>query len=381
MEGPKLKEDFEPSLYFLNEKDLAQLQQELRREWERPLKKDVVKALLDQFEMGDIDRRYEVMEILRDMLPRILIDGDFEHAAYLLGELNAIDGRKVDPDVTEQVEEIIAELSQPTVVEQLVRTLDDGSIEPESDELAMLLTSLKPDAIAILLQELPSVNRQEARDLIGETLDRLASMKPDMIRALIRSGDARVATESARIAGRLQIAEAAEEIAGLLDREDEEIRIAAVEALAALRSSMAGRPLLRALQADESRDVRVAAARGLADLGYKPAADDLAGIVDEKELWSRDVTEQRAVFEAYARAAGEDAVKTLGRFLNGRRFLWFRYPSQTRACAARALGIVGDEEADRALAAAADVRDPVVRSAVQAAIRGPTDEREEGGRS
>jgi len=61
--------------------------------------------------------------------------------------------------------------------------------------------------------------------------------------------------------------------------------------------------------------------------------------------------------------------------LNGRRFFWVRYPSRMRACAARALGLVGGEEAGKALQIAERTRDPMVLSAVHAARRGPDAER------
>ncbi len=57
--------------------------------------------------------------------------------------------------------------------------------------------------------------------------------------------------------------------------------------------------------------------------------------------------------------------------LNGRRFLWFKYPSAMRACAARALGLVGGAEAEQELNTAEFDKDPMVLSAVHAARREP----------
>ena len=95
------------------------------------------------------------------------------------------------------------------------------------------------------------------------------------------------------------------------------------------------------------------------------------------ELKSRDVTEQLAFFEAYARAAGSKSVKLFSRMLNGRRFLWMKYPSPIRACAARALGLVGGQEAELELNVAEHSRDPMVLSAVHAARREPEPESEQ----
>jgi HEAT repeat protein len=162
---------------------------------------------------------------------------------------------------------------------------------------------------------------------------------------------------------------AAEAIAGLLQRPAPDVRLAAVEALVALRTSVAGAPLIKALD-DQSRDVRVAAAKGLAEMKYSPGAKHLESLLTSKELLKRDLTEQVSYFEAYALTAGPEGVGTLNRLLNGRRYLWVRYPSRTRACAARALGLIGGPEANEALSQAEREKDAMVLSAVHATRRG-----------
>jgi HEAT repeat protein len=220
------------------------------------------------------------------------------------------------------------------------------------------------------MQAIPSVGRKEAREHLLATLDRLAREHPPLIDRLVRSDDPRVAAQSAQIAGRLKMTDSAEAVARLLQRPERDVRLAAVRVLVELRTSMAGPPLLKALT-DDSRDVRVAAAKGLAELKYTPGVAQLEGHITSNELRQRDLTEQLAFFEAYAQAAGDEGVRLLTRLLNGRRFLWMRYPSQVRACAARALGLVGTQQADAALNEAERSKDPMVLSAVHAARREP----------
>lgn len=376
LQTPQLREDFEPSLYFLDEAEVAHLQQELQTEWDRQVKGDVMLALLDQFQTGNKDRLYEIMGILRQMLPRILAEGDFGQAADVVIELGRIADMKSDPVAGDQVDQIVGELSEPIVLEQLVKIMEDGLVEPGSEDLATLLNALKPSAIVVLMESIPLIVRPEARTQLLQTLDRLADMNPVAIRDLVQSKDPRVAAEAAKIAGRLKMVDAADAIASLLDRNEYEVREAAVEALVGLRTSRAGKPLLKALN-DSSREVRLAAARGLAELRYNPGAAELETHVKNKEVWGRDLTEQLAIFEAYAAAAGDDGVKLLNRMLTGRRYLWVKYPGPIRACAARGLGIAGGDDAVRALAAGQKDRDPMVRSAVHAAQRGPEEASDE----
>jgi HEAT repeat protein len=66
----------------------------------------------------------------------------------------------------------------------------------------------------------------------------------------------------------------------------------------------------------------------------------------------------------------EASVPYLARLLNGRGFLGRREAAELRACAALGLGKVGLPEAQQALEEAVREEDPVVRSAVNRALRG-----------
>ena len=87
-----------------------------------------------------------------------------------------------------------------------------------------------------------------------------------------------------------------------------------------------------------------------------------------KEL---DLTEKMAFFEAYGSIAGPPALKTLSEMLLPRGLLKLRQASDTRACAAIALGKIRTPEAREILSRAAEDKDLVVRNAVNRALREP----------
>ncbi len=363
LETPTLREDFEPALYFLGEQEVSQLREELKKEWDRPLKREVMAAFLDQFEVGDQDRRYEVANIIRQMLPQFLAVGEFSQVGWILDELRSIAEHNADPAVGVQVDDILGELSEPAAVQQLVRLLDDASVELEADTLHKMLGALRPEAVVVLLQSLPSLTREKTRRQLLATVERLVAEDPERITELLASKDSIVAGEAATIAGRLKLTETTGAIAILLKRSDAAVRVAAVDALGSMMSLLSGDALIQALD-DSVRDVRVGAARSLALLKYGPGADELERHIRDSSLWKGDLSEQRAFFEAFGQAAGIGAIRLLARILNGRRFLWIRYPGPTRACAARALGLIASDDAARALEAGASDSDMMVRTAV-----------------
>jgi HEAT repeat protein len=77
-----------------------------------------------------------------------------------------------------------------------------------------------------------------------------------------------------------------------------------------------------------------------------------------------------ALFEAFGGLCGDQGVAELDGILNARGFLGAKETPEMRACAARALGLVGSRTAMAALQKSADTKDVVVRSAVARAMRG-----------
>jgi HEAT repeat protein len=88
-----------------------------------------------------------------------------------------------------------------------------------------------------------------------------------------------------------------------------------------------------------------------------------------KQVKELDLTEKMAFFEAYGAIAGPPALKTLSEMLLPRGLLKLRQASETRACAAIALGKIRTPEAREILTRAAEDKDLVVRNAVNRALR------------
>jgi HEAT repeat protein len=146
------------------------------------------------------------------------------------------------------------------------------------------------------------------------------------------------------------------------------LRRAAVDALILIKSGAALEALQVALD-DGDRDVRIAAARGLATLRYQPSRHRLQSIIDGHRLRDADLTEKIAFFEAFGAVANAESVAMLDRMLNGKNLLRQKQPPELRACAAMALGRVGSPASRAALERAADEQHPMVRNAVLKATR------------
>ena len=88
-----------------------------------------------------------------------------------------------------------------------------------------------------------------------------------------------------------------------------------------------------------------------------------------KSVAGMDLTEKMAFFEAYGAIAGAAGLKPLSALLLPKGLLRMKESSETRACAAIAIGKIRTPEARELLQRAAEDKDLVVRNAVSRALR------------
>jgi HEAT repeats len=365
------QDDFNPTLYALDPRDMETLRAELRKELKRDVRADVLKALFDRLEESqNRERQSEILGILETLLPNFLSRDGLIAATNVLRELRRLE--QVDGIFDEQrraeSRKILEEISAPEAIEELIQALYDGTIRASSTQLGGFLQLLLGGALAPLLRESETVEHRELQAVLRKAVQGIADGNRESLVKLLEEDDPLLASAAARLAGEMQIAEAGPGLARLLAHTEPSVRLAAVDAAVALKASTIAGVLEKTLD-DPERDVRIAAARALGELRYPPAAQTLSGIIRGKRIRTADVTEKVAVFEAYGMAADGDAVGLLDTLLNKKGLLGKRESTEIRAAAALGLGRITTPEARAALESATQDEDPVVRSNVNRALR------------
>ncbi|HEX6560216.1 MAG TPA: HEAT repeat domain-containing protein [Longimicrobiales bacterium] len=363
------REDFSETLYFLEHTELEYLQREVEREVQRDTKADVLNALFDRIEDPIPKRQTEILRIVRQLLPAYLSGGDLHSASTILIELNAVLNTNglLGESQKRDAEEIFAELSDPAVLGQLLKSLEDGAIDPSGEELRIFLKYLRPSALAPVIRAGETTRRPELQRRLRTAVEGLGREHPEILGALIKHEDEIVVVGSARLTGRIGMAAAVPLLASLLTHAQPAVRRAAVEALVQIRSGPALDALQNALE-DSEREVRIVAARGLGSLRYQPARSRLESLLTGRIVRDADLTEKMAFFEAFGSVANADSVALLDRILNGKKLFGKESP-ELRACAAMALGKVASPASRAALERAAEDKEPMVRNAVIKALR------------
>ena len=366
-------QDFDATLYFLDEKELDYLRREIEREYSEDLRQNVLAILFDIYETQRSPAvRQEVTELLESMMVALLAAGQLRPVAYLLWESQVVAARATE--ITEEQRDRLGKLpdrlSAPEPLGQLLQALDETADAPAPDALAALFEQLRPNALETVFAWLGKSRTEQVRELIAQAADRLTAAHPGELIRLIALKQRDVSAEAVKRAGFVKSQLAVPALARLLVESDEvALRQAAVQALTQIDSAGAMQALERSIE-DSDRDVRVAAVRALGAKAYRGVLPRIENRVKGKAIRTADLTERMAFFEAYGSMCGDGGVSYLDDLLNAKGMFGMREEPDIRACAAIALGRIGSRKAMDALQKASGEKDIVVRNAITRAQRG-----------
>ena len=367
-------EDFDSTLYFLEESEIEYLREEVRKEYAYDMRRNVIAMLLDTYEVQtDPGVREEIAALLDTLMLHILSSGEFKTAALLLRETAQSADRApgIAPDQKEKLMRIRDRISDPEVLTQILQSLDEASQLPDQEDLNELFDQLRVSALATVFSWLTKAQTPRLRVLLENAAAKLAMANTAELVKLIASSDREVAKEAVRRAGAVRATAAVSALAKLTTDADVQMRLVAVQALGEIASPGALQFLERTIE-DASRDVRIATFRAIAARAHRPALAKVEAAVKGKMARDANLTEKMALFEAFGTLCGESGISLLDGILNSRGLFGKKEDPEVRACAAMALGRIGSEAAVTTLRRASNEKEILVRNAVNRALRGGT---------
>jgi hypothetical protein len=365
-------DDFDSTLYFLDDREVEYLQQEVKREFSTDLRPAVIASLLDTFEtQKDPTVREEICGLLDYFLLILLSTAQYRNAAYLLREASVTANRA--PDVLEPQKQRLTQLgelmSDPKPLGQLLQALEDSPLRAPQMELDEMFGILQPRALETILGWIRRSNNPQLKMLLEVAATRLAASHSAELIRLIGSDDEAVVTEAIRRAAALKSPAAVPALGKMLTVGEADMRVAAVTALTEIGSPGAMQMLERALT-DDDREVRIVAVRALGSRNARAALPRIEAAIKGKDLRDSNLTEKMAFFEAFGLLSGDAGITLLDGILHAKGFMGKRDDSEFRACAAMALGKINSPKAMDCLNRATGEKDVIVRNAVSRAIRG-----------
>ncbi len=364
-------DDFDSTLYFLDDDEINYLKSEVEREYNQDLRRIVLSALFDVLELQHNQTGYEqIVNILEDFIPYLLGAGDFQSVAYILRESRVVIERseRLGPEHRKQLTTFPPKLSDPAALDQLLQTLDEAHVHPTEEDLGELFQEFTPAAMDTVLAWLPRLTNERAKALIARATDDLAVSHPEAVGKALGSDDRAVLLGALGLVTRLKLTTRGPELGKLTSHEDTDVRQALVDALATVGTPSAYMQLEQMLD-DGDRDVRMGAVKILGAKRHGSALPRIEAAITGKALRTADLTEKRAFYEAFGLLAGEDGVQQLGAILLGKGLLKRKVDPETRACSAMALGKTGSPKARTVLEKLKKEKEAIVRNAVDKALR------------
>ena len=364
-------DDFDSTLYWLEEAEVRYITDAVDREYKQDLRLNTLSILLDllELELG-AGVRLEVLGILESLIVHLLNTSEFKPAALILRELRAVLARTrdLDPEEKTRLEGLTGRLSEPAVLNQLLQALDESSTPPPEADVVELFRELRPAALSMLLTWLPRLSNQRFKALLEQSADQLASQNSRDMLALLREASPDTLLSAIELCRRIKLQPAVPGLSESLGHIDPAIRLAAVQALCTIATPGALQHVEKAVE-DTDREVRLSAVRELGARGYKGLLRRIEPLLSSKSSKEMDVTERVAVFEAYAVVAGESGLPTLQGLLSAGGLFKGKTPPETRAAAARAIGKIKSQAARDLLESFQGDKDLQVRTSVSRALR------------
>jgi hypothetical protein len=373
--GPRLggvdPEEFDSTLYFLEEQETRLLKLQVDQEYTRDGRKAAFDSLLDIFELQPSAAvRQEVLEIFDGLFPNLLNRGEFRVVAGLLREFRTIAQRVtvLDEPLRERLLSFQARLSEPGILSQLLQSLEEAEALPADEDIGQVLGELHAEGLETMLVFLPSLKRPAVRQILEASIDRLATSQLPAVLELLGKPESAALSGAVALAGRLRLQPTVPALEKLVSHGDPGVRRAAVVALGQIGSPGALTALERGVD-DPDRAVRLAAVSVVAERGYRGAIRRLEAVIQGRASFEVERAERRQFFEAYATVGGPEVLPTLADILEPRGLFRRKESSEVRTCAAYAVARIRTAEARALLQRVQLDKDLPVKNAAARALR------------
>jgi len=351
-----LLKEADPTLYYLDDEDMAILQRELESEKDRSLLEECLTCLREILANPDNDDPTPVLSAVNDVQSEYFTEGSYGEVAslYAIFDPDAMGGR-LDEGARAALMEMRERTLDPAPLQQLAARLDAGVVEDA--EAALYYATFGRGRIALLLAHCGDLKRLCQRQPIAEAFLTLAREDTPGMRAAIVDPDPLVACPAAYLAGIAAHPLLLEPLSRALSSPDPQVRREALNAVKLIGGPRSLEIVARAVE-DEDPTIRLYALRHLIAHRYAPALSRVAGLLDRGG--SRSLTEERLLYEAYGALGGDSVVEELGRRLQRKGMFRKADPEET-ACVLVALGATGSARARELVGEAASAKHPLIQ--------------------
>ncbi len=355
-QASELLRDADPTLYFLDDEDMAILQRELETEKERSLHQEALTCMRELLLQPDLGDPSAVLSAVADIQDAYLQEGSYREivALHAIFEPEVV-GERLDPGARAALDGLRDRALEPGTLDQLVARLEGDVVH--DDVVAEYYRAFGRGRLALLLAHCGDVKRLCQRQPVAEALVTMAREESAEMRAAIVDPDPLVACPAAYLAGLAAQPQFLEPLARALGSADGPVRREALTAIKQIGGPRALEVVAGAVE-DEDPTIRLYALRHLIAHRYAPALPRVAALLERNVGIS--LTERRLLHEAYGALGGDGVVDELARKLQ-RKGLFRKSDPEETACIMVALGATGSPYARDLVEEMAETKHPLIQ--------------------
>lgn len=332
----------------LTEEDYKYIAKEIVKDESIPKVDKVITIVFELLQqIADKSQLQDVVSFIEDVILYCVKEGDFRRASLTLNRLRSFfNAKEANDERVRLAKKIFTTINNETFISTLGNVFDSTTVKIDEDELVAYSKHLDKTSIPHLLQLVGTLKTIKGRRYIINILSVIGRGNIELIAKGLRDKQWFVVRNTVIVLGKIGDERAAEYLGKTLSHSEQRVRKEAIKAL----GEIGGRRILPHLKFsldDKDQSVRLSAVKALGNMKQEDAKLIIQHELKKKEFSSKDFEERKQFYEALANWDDQDVRDFLLAILKKTPFWnWKRKRhDEARACAAHALGIIGETDA------------------------------------
>ena len=310
----------------------------------------------------------EVAGFIENIINYCIKNGDFQKVCFILDSIKSFaeDG-SLEMRNIEILKGAYNIINNELFIQEVGKTLESDLII-EENEFTAFAKHLDKTSIPHLIHMLGELQRIRSRRFVINALTVVGKFDVKTLAEGLHSDKWYVVRNIIVVLGKIADSWSLEYLTKTLTHPDPRVRKEVIKTLAGIGGANVLRHFKNALN-DDIMSVRITAAREMGNIKTEAAKNILLTELAKKDFLLKDFTEKKEFYEAVAHWDDPQVRDFLRTALKKRKF-WKRIKNdETRACAAYALGIIGDKESVPYMEKAKHSKNKLLNALASAAIR------------